>query len=158
MSFAAPHIEDEANKKLAYALQLLYMPHDPFKAATRVLGFNDPGVNHYVAQYWPHDLDVRREMVRLIEEHGEAHFMPSLEAVAGEVYAYAQSADEGDLKLKAYRLYAEIRGFIQKPGTVITHNQNYTDLSKVLVIKDHGTEDEWEQKLIEQQARLVANA
>jgi hypothetical protein len=59
-------------------------------------------------------------------------------------------------RMKALRLYADIMGFISKPETTI--NNNILTSNKVMVVRDHGEDNIWEDKLLTQQTRLLDDA
>lgn len=61
-----------------------------------------------------------------------------------------------DTYAKLAKVYAEVRGFIEKPQVAVTTNVQ-TITNKVMVVRESGSDAEWERKLAMQQASL-ANA
>lgn len=129
---------------------------DAFKVAL-VLFPNDTGRALRIANEWPNDPQVKeiRQSFVDAEEDGETAFLPSKADACRLAWNIARDADKfTEDRLKALRLYGEMRGYIEKPAAV-TVNNNTNVAMRVLVVKDHGTNDEWEQKLRSQQKRLI---
>ena len=104
---------------------------------------------------WVRELDVL-EMVKEFERNGEAEEdVASKDQITREVLALARNnMVETKDRLAAYRLAAELNGQIEKPGA----NINVAIANRVMMVTDHGTNDEWEAKAFEQQQRLLENA
>jgi hypothetical protein len=146
---------EQAELKTRFAEELLREPNE-FKAALIVFP-NDVATAMRVAGEWAHDTFVASEKLRLLDDLGPKAFLISKEDQAKDIYAIAQDEKlDVEVRLKAHRLYAEIMGNIEKPQTGV--NVNVGVQSHVMVVKDHGTDDEWESKAIKQQARLVEDA
>ena len=149
-------LETELEQKKRFAVELLKDPNDPFKAALQVFG-QDTGMALRASSTWPKDTVVLDYMQEAIGELGDLHFLPSKADLAREAWTLATDARVPvDDRLKAMRLYGDVRGFIEKQGTVI--NNNVLTNNKVMLVKDHGSTDNWEERLIEQQAKLVEDA
>lgn len=132
---------------------------DTFKAALSVLPSSNPrttGWALHISSEWPDDPEVLELKADILEEEGEDEFLPTKAELAKRVYERAEETRNPDDAQKLYKLYAEIRGFIEKPGTTINNNNSVQPT--VMVVRDHGTNEEWEQKLAEMQNKLVANA
>jgi hypothetical protein len=128
---------------------------DAFKVAL-VIYPNDTGRALRVANEWPNDPQVKtfRQSFVDAEEDGETAFLPSKADAARLAWNIARDADKfTEDRLKALKLYSEIRGFIEKQAVAVTQN-NITQ-NRVLIVRDHGTNDEWEKALRSQQKRLV---
>lgn len=150
------NLETELEQKKRFAVELLKDPNDPFKAALQVFG-QDTGMALRASSTWPKDTVVLDYMQEAIGELGDLHFLPSKADLAREAWTLATSPTVPvDDRLKAMRLYGDVRGFIEKQGTVI--NNNVLTNNKVMLVKDHGSTDNWEERLIEQQAKLVEDA
>lgn len=148
--------ETELERKKRFAIELLKDPNDPFKAALRVFG-QDTGMALRASSTWPTDVDVIKFTEEAVGELGDLHFLPSKADLAREAWTLATSANVPvDDRLKAMRLYGDVRGFIEKQGTII--NNNVLTNNKVMLVKDHGSTDNWEERLIEQQAKLIDDA
>lgn len=142
---------DSLNLKHDFAANLLRYPDDPFKAAFATTP--ETGIALKIAREWPLDPVVKAEQDRLLTTGDAKSFLPTKEAQAKDVYALATSEMiETEDRLKAHRLYAEIMGFIEKPvpgNTTNILNQG------VMVVKDQGTNDQWEEKALKQQRALT---
>jgi hypothetical protein len=143
---------DSEECKTAFAIELLKNPADAFKAALQVFP-DDTGLALRAAHTWPKDPFVLAEQVRITEDEGEAAFLPSKAELCRDIWArmkkdYISSEDY----VKLAKLYAEVRSFIEKPNT----NVNVAVVTnKVMVVKDLGSNDEWEMKAERQQRELL---
>jgi hypothetical protein len=143
----------EKEEKEEFVRFLLETPDDPFKAAL-ALHPDDVGRALRIAHEWPQDKEVRASMRARMSEGEEEDFLPTKAELARKVWAKMNKDGlEADEFAKIARLYGEIRGFIEKPTTNISTNTNV--LSPVMVVKDNGSDDEWERKLAAQQSKLV---
>jgi len=146
---------DESEQKKKFAIAVLHNPSDPFQCAKEIFG-EDPGKCLQVFQLWQEDIEVRQYQADYLREHGADATLPTKETLAREIYDVAHDGKvDVDTRLKFYKLYGDILGFINKPGSTVTHNTQINN--KVMVIKDHGTDENWEQNLIKQQQRLVSD-
>jgi hypothetical protein len=129
---------------------------NPFQAALQVCG--DPsntGLALQLQQDLVNDEFVKSEKVRLLNGKDAVDLLPSKEKQAKDIYDLATNQNIAvEDRLKAHRLYAELRSFIEKPA----QGGNTTNILNkgVMIVKDHGTEDEWESKVMRQQASLTA--
>lgn len=139
-----------------YAAALLRTPDDPYGAAIKLFGDN-PIKAIEVSQKWPFDFYVLTKQSELLAELGEDEFLPGKAALARRVLDLGDNPQtDKKERLAAYKLYAEIRGFVEKSGGVQINN-NITN-NRVMVMKDHGTNDDWEAKAKSQQAKLIEHA
>lgn len=161
MSWGSPLSEVDEQElerlKKAFAFAWLYTPNEPYKAALQVFQPHT-GKALWVADNWLTDPIVIDEKDRLLKEHGSLHFLPDKTQIAREVYELAQSSKSTSEKLASFKLYSDIMGFVE-PKTinnngVINNNQG----AKVMVIKDHGTNEEWQEKARQQQSALRQKA
>ena len=151
-----PTLENEIEQKQRFAVELLKDPNDPFKAALVIFG-NDTGSAWLASRRWPDDPIVRAATDAAVEQLGDMHFLPSKAALAREAWTIATNPQiHVEDRLKAMRLYGDVRGFIEKQGTVI--NNNVLTNNKVMMVKDHGSDDAWERRMMEQQTRLISDA
>lgn len=153
-------LEDQQLKR-AYARKLLVIS-DPFKAAIAVVPDNTPNHTAIVLRIhnaWAADEEIRTLQRDIQDEEGEEAFLPSKAELARAVYdmATAERPTAAEDRLKAFRLYAEIRGFIEKPGVNINNTHN-TQVNNVMAYKDHGDMAAWEAAAAANQARVVENA
>jgi hypothetical protein len=141
--------------KLKFADMLLRLNNEPFKAAFAILP-DDAGMALQVARSWFDDPVVVAEKERLMSGSGAAVFLATKEKQLADIYKLATNEKEcAEDRIKAHRLYAEISGFIEKPsanGAVNILNQG------VMIVKEHGSNDDWEAKTIEQQRTLTGHA
>lgn len=147
--------EELLARKEQFAALSLREP-DAFKVAL-VIYPNDTGRALRVANEWPNDPQVKtiRESLIDAEEDGETAFLPSKADACRLAWNIARDADKfTEDRLKALRLYGEMRGFIEKPAAVQVNNQTNVAM-RVLVVKDHGSNDDWEKQLRSQQKRLI---
>ena len=143
----------EHELKKQFAKQLLRFPKEPFKAALLVFPTNTNRALK-VANEWTLDPEVIDLKDQLIEELGEEAFLPSKAEFARKVWDKMDSCwDYGDFA-KLSKVYAEIRGFVQKPLTQIDIGANNTT-QNVMIVSDTGTDETWEQKLLKQQQALT---
>jgi len=140
--------------KDAFAAALLRTPTDPFFAACTL--FENRIHAMEVAKTWPYDLYVLQRQADLIDQLGDEAFLPNKAELARRVYEVAGAATDTKDRLLAYKLYGEIRGFIEKAGGANV-NVNVNN-NRVMVVKDFGTFEEWEQKSIRQQQKLVEHS
>jgi len=148
---------DEAENKKAFAIALLHTPDDSFAAATKVFP-NNPAKALTVHGIWVSDLDVKEYQVAYLSSHGEAATLPSKEKVSREIYAIASDRRTPiEDRLKAYKLYGDMRGYIEKPGTTIdARTQKVTH--NVMIVNSSGDDDAWAKKVKAQQERLISDS
>jgi hypothetical protein len=146
---------DEIELKRRFAEELLKAPDQPFKIGN-VIFPNDCSRAIHAAQLWPHDPIVREFMDEMLEARGgPMSFLPSKDEFARAVYGIANDpAKETSHRLSAFRLYGEIRGFIEKPGTNVSVQNNISQ-HRVMLVQDYGTQEEWEQAATRQQTALL---
>jgi hypothetical protein len=126
-------------------------------AARRILACDDGVANEAVRQ-WQFHPDVTEEYDRLGGERETINDgLPSKEMLAREIYNIGlDNHIDPDDRLRAFRLYAEVRGHIAKPGTNVN-----IDARSIILLPRRSTkldDPEHEQKVIEAQARLVKDA
>jgi hypothetical protein len=149
-------MENELELKSKFAFELLRAnvtdSIGAFKIALSIFP-NDTGVALRVANEWVKDPIVIAEQQRLADELGELAFLPTKIDLSRAIWEKANkeyTCTEDFTKLM--RLYAEVRGFIEKPTTNIQNN--LISNNKVMIVTDHGNDNEWETKLKEQQRVL----
>lgn len=148
----------EKELKVAFAAGYLKNPTNPFKVAIDLLGDDDPGNTSdaaYMANRWPKDPEVIAEMQRLESKEGELAFLPTKADLARKIWDTANRPLDPADSAKLLKLYGEVMGFIEKPGTNV--NVDARNLSRnVMVIKSHD-KDSWEAKARQQQRELTNN-
>ena len=147
--------EAEKQKKLEFARELLRTPNDPYKAASIVFPDREDGAMVVLAAtVWVRDGVTLTEQVRISEQEGPSAFLPTKTDQARNLWDMAVCANAPfDERIKAHRLYAEIMGNIEKqPAGNVTNVLN----QGVMVIRDKGTDAEWEAQALTQQRALQA--
>jgi hypothetical protein len=118
----------------------------------------EQGIAAQAAFAWHNDPIVIEELAKAAAET-PASDLPSPEAQARDVYNLASdtSLDAKD-RLAAHKLYAEMRGFIRKPGEGGTVNV-YNDQRRVMLYPTKPVSvDDWEKETEAQQRQLVLAA
>jgi len=151
IAVAKQSFETDENKAL-FAEALLRNPNNAFKAAKTVF-VRDNAFALYASTHWPTDEFVIAKQKEFLQEGGEAKYLPSKNQVARQIHNVSEEVRDAELELKALRLYCDVRGYIEKPGTVV-NNQ----ITSVMLVKDHGTDNEWEDKILEQQQQLIESS
>ncbi len=150
-------LTDEQKLKQQFARELLKTPTEAFKVASRLFG-DDTGRALTISHRWPHDPEVLGFMQAAIEDMGDMHFLPTKAEAARAAWEMSQDPRlPADERLKAMRLYSDIRGYIERQGG-ITVNQNNITQNKVMLVRDHGSNADWEIAATAQQTRLIADA
>jgi hypothetical protein len=155
--------ENESEFKRRFAVELLRTPTAPFEAAQRTFPGNIT-LAIFKSVSWPQDPEVLQYINELTETRAPLDLLPTKDALGRAVFDLVHDMGRKmDVKerLAGYRLYGEIMGFIDKKGEnaggVNVSVQNNIG-NKVMIVKDHGTDDDWEAKLLAQQENLVAEA
>lgn len=146
---------NEQEAKADFARALLRDPRHPLPVAISVVGERDMARAIEISRDWPNDAIVKKIQKELIKEFGESYFLPSKEDLARDVYEITrENKATVNEKLAAFRLYADIRGFIEKQA--MNNIQNNTIVqNRVMIMPDYGSDDNWEEKLVTQQAKLI---
>lgn len=139
--------EDNLRK---FARLLLLMPLEPFKAALAMT--DNAGEALKIAHYWPTHPLVIEEKKRILAEDGEGDYLPSKFDIVSEAWGIARNGLFEENRLKALELVAKITDHMPKTGPGVQVNvQN----NRVMIVKDHGSDDAWEAKLRQQQTALI---
>lgn len=158
-SFSAPaaeSLEETLAKKEKFA-ELSLRESNPFKVAL-VIYPDDTSKALRVANSWPDDPDVKAFKESLVEGENELRFLPSEADDIREIHQLANLAFTQN-RLDAaqfFKMYLEMRGRIGK-GQVVAQ-QNNTIVHNVMIVKDHGTDEQWQAKAMSQQAKLRQEA
>jgi phage terminase small subunit len=116
----------------------------------------DPGFALKMSHILPNDPFVLAEIARLKDEINEDDFLPTKAEIARKILDKADSAGDAEDYAKLMRLYCEIRGHIEKPGANGANVQ--VAVAPVMIVRDHGSDEEWQRKAEEQQRRLTLDA
>jgi hypothetical protein len=152
--------DDELNaKKREFARHLIKRPNEAFKAAAFIYPDKaNTGNRLIVAHDWPDDPIVIMEMDRLVWDDDASKVLPTKSQLAFEVYSVGMKTYDDEVKIKAFKLYADIQAITQAgPGININNNNGVklTTQNTVMLVKDHGSDKEWENKLSIQQQKLL---
>jgi hypothetical protein len=148
----------ETQQKIQFAAELLRFPNESLRAAEAVLGKeSDVTKRLKMSAEWPNDPEVMEAQVALLEKYGPDYFLPTKIDLARAIYKRMEHATvTHEDYVRFAKLYAEVRGFIDKGavggGGVTNIQQN------VLIVRNTGTDEEWEKATQEQQKQLVLDA
>lgn len=154
--------QNESQEKAAYAA-LLLKERDPFKAALQLFP-NNTNRALWVANHWPIDPEVIEAKAALMADAGEMGFLPGKAELANDIWQRMQGTQTADGRTipptaeeyaKLAKLYADVRGFIEKPQTNVNVVNNIPRVVEMPVFAD---ESEWEAAAARQQRELLANA
>lgn len=116
---------------------------------------NDPGFALKQSYLLPFDSVVIAELKRILDVEGEQSLLPSKSELVRDILTRAKAAACDDDYEKLMRLAANMMGHIEKPGTNVDVK---VQVQSVMVVKDHGTDEEWAARMAAQQQNLVLNA
>lgn len=103
----------------------------------------------------PNDPKVIEELKRIKSEVTEAELLPSKAELAREVLQRARGSNDNEEYGKLMDLYFRVMGMIEKPGANVDVN---VKVASVMVVRDHGTDEQWAEKAAQQQKELTASA
>jgi len=133
--------------KVQFAKLLIKYPDDPFKCAKLLF---EPNLTLClkVARQWPRDSEVVKFKNKILVGGKYDMLLPSKSEIASEVHSIAKNDAHTEHRLRGYELFCKMMGFVEKDGVTVNNVNN------VMVVKDHGNDDEWEMKLLDQQKKL----
>lgn len=132
---------------------------DPGKAAWELFADKAAGDVLRVKDEWPKDETVLGFRNALLASSSKNSNLPEKEEVAEKVWAIAQNAEDDEVALKACQEYSKLMGYIEKPREPVVENKTINiDQRRVMIVRSHGDDDEWENKLLEQQRKLTSEA
>lgn len=136
-----------------YAYEMLKNPNDSLGCARRAF-VNDDISAAQVADWWPTNPYVLEFRAQLLAEFGEDHFLPTRADIARELFSIGTSAAcEAKDRINALDKLAHLLNYVEKPSSV-TVNTGETN-NRVMLVRDHGTDHDWEKRAKEQQAKLI---
>lgn len=141
----------ELEEKEKFANAFLEMK-DPFKAALFVFEGMPTQKALKAATEWPNDPEVKGFIKAIKDKEESIDTLATKKDLAQDIWDRMQNCRFPDDYSKLAKLYAEVRGFIEKPDNkpVVTINQN-----RVMVVKDLGSPDDWQKKAEQQQRDLL---
>lgn len=144
-------MKTEEDFKKAFAAALLECPDEPFKAALELFP-DDTAFAFQIANKWPLDSIV---IAHKKELQGDEEFQTSLLLTKTELFKNVElrlkRINDPETYVKLAKSYSDMRGFTPKQEQQVNVS---VVTNKVMVVKDHGTNDEWEIKLMQQQTDL----
>jgi len=141
--------------KLQLAHNLLKFPDDVDKAIIMTLGGPDIKAMTWIKENWLDSESFNNLKMKLLNKHGEEYFLPSKADVAREIYTESSKSMHLDDKIKGYELYCKLMGMIKKDAKV---SVNVGDTNnKIMLLKDHGSDEEWRKKIRDNQKKLMEN-
>lgn len=137
-----------------YAIELAKHPDDRLRAALIACKDDMALALELMAQTAMDDGFEARQR-ELVEASGAKVYIPSKELVTLEILNIARKPDnQPDLRLRAYRLAAEIAGYMPKgDGTNININNGI--VNRVMQAPLFGDADDWEKVAAKQQRELI---
>jgi hypothetical protein len=137
----------------AFALALVKFGGDELGAALSVVPDNDLGIALELCAQAKADRSFPDRQRSLIEASGAEQYLPSKEGMAVEILQIARVPENNaDLRLRAYRLSAELLGYIDKGGVQVNLNKIS---NRVMVVPLYNDPEKWEAAAIDQQAKLI---
>ena len=110
-----------------------------------------------VATEWPRDPVVIAELERL-SENVTGDDLTSKADLARKIMQIGDNPQHSpDERLKAYKQYAELMGFIQKPETGSTNN-TFIDNRRVMMVPANQSAEEWERDAVDHQISMIEHA
>jgi hypothetical protein len=152
MSFNLEFSPEQLALKPKFAAALLENPTNPFIAGQAVFP-GDTARALFVSTHWLNDPEVAKEKARLRSKGADLDVLPGKADLLRSIWERMTARgclDEDFVKLA--KLYAEVKSLIEKPNTAVNVNVNN---NRVMVIRDQGTDAEWESKVAKQQEQLM---
>lgn len=141
--------------KIRFAEATLRIPENSFLAAQSVFG-TEIGRALFAHTHWVSDPEVMAEKANLLNQNGARHFLPTKEETAREIWKVAVNERTPiEDKARMFSLFSDVMGYKEqavKNSGGITVNNN-----KVMIVKDFGSDSDWERESAAQQHRLTNN-
>lgn len=140
------------DKKRDFAFMLLQNPDDVLLAAKAVAGSNANAVL-YIVSNWPDDKQVLEYRKELITKYGEEYFLPSKAKIARAVWEDAQKCPDPDARIKFYKLYSDLLGYVKENSVNI--NNTVVNQNRVMQVQVSASDKDWENEVLQQQTQLM---
>jgi hypothetical protein len=154
----APQVAEESAQEIIALkerfAELYLREPEAFKVAM-VLYPNDTGKALRIAHSWPNDPEVKTLMKSLQEASEEFEFHPTKEQFAKKLLNTAEEMLSVDPQT-AHKYHDSYRKMRWPDAAVNIQDNRVTN--NVMVVRDHGTPDEWEAKTLAQQRKLKEDA
>ena len=138
-SFARLFVDNDRNPVTA---ALLIYPTDTIKAVR-------------MSQLLANDERVK-ELINVYEQKREESLPSKAQFALDLLDKMKQTDNPKDFHMFA-KLYADVRGFIDKPSDHVNQNSVTVVVPSVMQVPTHQSDEEWEQSLAKQQSDLMAN-
>ncbi len=142
--------ENEKELKEKFAKLLFKNSENPFQVACQLFP-EDTSKALWIASHWPADEIVLDAQAAFLLDDG-MDVLPGKAELANEIWKKMQACLCADDYAKLAKLYAEVRGFIEKPSP--STNINFNTL-KVMEVPVYQTMETWEQQAATQQKELL---
>lgn len=136
-------VDNENKLKEEFAELLLRRPEEPFEVAKIVTGDDDKlfGTVYSRSRSWPSDLYVKQHQRKLIEQFGQAHFLPTREDIIHEWWYRIREKDHNGTRamsdrdaIAASTLIGNMAGYLTKGANIGTGDDNSTHINQTLEV------------------------
>lgn len=131
--------------------QSLFEGYQPLIAAMKI--WPDNQIAYQYSERWKNDPYVLNHIEKLKDAAAKSRRTPTKEDLIHDMRERCVQIQDHDTYIKAMRLMAEMIGAIEKPQTQVNVQNNQVN-NPVMVVRDHGSDDDWRAKLKAQQAKL----
>lgn len=140
--------------KIAYAQLLFLDPGNPFECGKKIFPDNT-GYACMAAVQWKNDPIVIEEMQRLAEQTPIENLVATKQEALQEAWNMAKDTSVNPKERAAYlRLFSELAEYMPEKSSVKNVQKNEV-INRVMMVKDHGEDENWEDKAAEQQRKLI---
>lgn len=147
-----PDDNNEMAEKRAFAEILCKYPNEPFKASLELFPDNTNRAV-WVAQHWANDRIVHEHMQRMKATYGEFYGLPDRAELLRCLFDKMKNTYDANEYARLAKLYAEIRGYITKPGNAPQSGAS-APVHRAIEVPTYGTDASWEQAAATQQRHL----
>lgn len=136
-------VDNENKLKEEFAELLLRRPREPFEVAKIVTGDDDKlfGTVYSRSRSWPNDSYVKAHQRKLIEQFGQAHFLPTREDIIHEWWYRIREKDHNGNRAMADRdaiaastLIGNMAGYLTKNANIGIGDDNSTHINQTLEV------------------------
>jgi hypothetical protein len=151
--------EEEIALKEQFA-ELIFKGSAPFDAALALIG--NAGKAFRISETWTQDAQVKQfiQSFKDAEANGDTRFLPSKsEHIKWLKQLTERATQAGDFAAAANfaKTLTNVLGFEHQKAAVQVQNTTHA-VTNVMVVKDHGSDADWERKAVQQQSELRRQA
>lgn len=140
--------------KIAFARLLFLEPGNPFECGKKIFPDNT-GYACMAAVQWKNDSVVVEEMERLAAETPIENLVATKQEAMQNAWLMANNTSINPKeRVAALRLFAEMAEYMPEKTSVKNVQKNEV-INRVMMVKDHGEDEEWAEKVSEQQRKLT---